>query len=240
MAQKAYISLDANAQEMLAFQQLYKAVPLGMQCRIMDKVCRSITEAADVVGRYEGLLNDCPDKKRTVARGADRRPVYGNNQNIGSAENQPHYNKNSDHGSSYGDYLHNNGFRGNNQSADSTLSQNGGPNYADNETVSISTALRDLVERIDRLERGRNQPAQSKQLRPRQNKTCYICSSPYHFFFENVLNIEQFRQVLTPRRKWTVGKRETVTSVGRNVTGKTNQRSNMDSLKGTNPKRIGQ
>lgn len=182
MAQKAYISLDANAQEMLALQQFYTAVPLEMQCRIMDKVWTSITEAVDVVERYKELLNDCPDKKRTVARGADRRPVYGNNQNIGSAENQPHYNKNSDHGSSYGDYLHNDGFRRNNQSADSTLSQTGGPNNADNETISISTALRDLVERIDRLERGRNKPTQSKQLGQRQNKTCYICSSPYHFF----------------------------------------------------------
>ena len=182
MAQKAYISLDANAQEMLALQQFYKAVSLEMRCRIMDKDCTSISEAVDVVERYEELLNDCPDKKRTVARGADRRPVHGNNQNIGSAENQPHYNKNSDHGSSYGDYLHNNGFRRNNQSADSTLSQTGGLDNADNETVSISTALRDLVERIDRLERGRNQPTQSKQLGQRQNKTCYICNSPYHFF----------------------------------------------------------
>ena len=182
MAQKAYISLDANAQEMLALQQFYKAVSLEMRCRIMDKDCMSISEAVDVVERYEELLNDCPDKKRTVARGADRRPVYGNNQNIGSAENQPHYNKNSDHGSSCCDYLHNNGFRRNNQSADSTLSQTGGPDNADNETVSISTALRDLVEYIDRLDRGMNQPTQSKQLGQRQNKPCYICNSPYHFF----------------------------------------------------------
>ena len=63
MAQKAYISLDANAQAMLAVQQFYKAVPLEIRCRIMDKDCTSVSEAVDVVERYEELLNDCPDKK---------------------------------------------------------------------------------------------------------------------------------------------------------------------------------
>ncbi|MCG7877677.1 MAG: hypothetical protein N0C90_15270, partial [Candidatus Thiodiazotropha endolucinida] len=73
MAQKAYTSLDTTAQEMLALQQFYKAVPLEMRCRIMDRDCTSIREAVDVVERYEELLNDCPDKKRSITRGTYRR-----------------------------------------------------------------------------------------------------------------------------------------------------------------------
>lgn len=127
MAQKAYISLDANAQEMLALQQFYKAVPLEMRCRIMDKDCTSNSEAVDVVERYEELLNDCPDKKRTVARGTGRRPVYGNNQSTDSTESHITYSKILDQGTSYGKYRQNNGFKRNNQRTESPLSQTGGP-----------------------------------------------------------------------------------------------------------------
>lgn len=80
MAQKAYANLDSDAQEMLALQQFYKTVPLEMRCRIMDRDCTSISEAVDVVERYEELLNENTDRKRAVTRAADKPYLDGKNQ----------------------------------------------------------------------------------------------------------------------------------------------------------------
>ena len=70
MTQKAYPTLDANAQEVLALQQFYKAIPLEMRCRCMDRDCKTLTEAVDVVERYEAILTENTDKnKRSSVRG---------------------------------------------------------------------------------------------------------------------------------------------------------------------------
>jgi hypothetical protein len=57
MAQKAYSNLDTRAQEVLALNQLYKNISLEMKCRCIDKECHSVTEAVDLVERYEALLS---------------------------------------------------------------------------------------------------------------------------------------------------------------------------------------
>ena len=54
MAQKAYCNLDSVAQEALALYQLYKVISLEMKCRCIDKDCRTVSEAVDVIERYEG------------------------------------------------------------------------------------------------------------------------------------------------------------------------------------------
>ena len=64
MAQKAYSNLDCIAQEVLALNQLYKNISLEMKCRCIDKECRTVTEAVDLIERYEALLGENNDKKR--------------------------------------------------------------------------------------------------------------------------------------------------------------------------------
>ena len=80
IAQKAYANLDSDAQEMLALEQFHQAVPLEMRCRIMDKDCTSISEAVNVVERYEDLINENTDRKRAVTRAADRQYSDDSNQ----------------------------------------------------------------------------------------------------------------------------------------------------------------
>ncbi|KAH3798214.1 hypothetical protein DPMN_151808 [Dreissena polymorpha] len=56
LSQKAYSTLDKEAQEMLALQHFYKNVSAEMRCRLMDKNCQTISEAVEVVERYEEVL----------------------------------------------------------------------------------------------------------------------------------------------------------------------------------------
>ena len=80
MEQKAYVTLDSHAQEMLALQQFNKSVPVEMRCRIMDRDCNSISEAVDVVERYEELLSENMDRKRAITRATDNQFFDDNNQ----------------------------------------------------------------------------------------------------------------------------------------------------------------
>jgi hypothetical protein len=56
LSQKAYSTLDQEAQEMLALQHFNKNVSAEMRCRLMDKNCQTISEAVEVVERYEEVL----------------------------------------------------------------------------------------------------------------------------------------------------------------------------------------
>lgn len=56
MAQRAYYNLNALAQEALALNQLYKVISLDMKCRCIDKDCRTVAEAVDVIERYSLLV----------------------------------------------------------------------------------------------------------------------------------------------------------------------------------------
>ena len=71
MAQKAYPTLNSDAQEMLALQQFYKAVSLEMRCRLMDRETKSISDAVDVVERYEEIMGDNYERRRNVIRSAE-------------------------------------------------------------------------------------------------------------------------------------------------------------------------
>ena len=68
MAQKAYSNLDTRAQEVLALNQLYKNISLEKKFRCIDKECHSVTEAVDLIERYEALLGESSDRKRGNVR----------------------------------------------------------------------------------------------------------------------------------------------------------------------------
>lgn len=64
LSQKAYVTLDREAQEMLALQQFYKNVSPEMRCRLMDRDCRSIREAVEIVERYEEVIGKADGNAR--------------------------------------------------------------------------------------------------------------------------------------------------------------------------------
>ena len=66
MAQKAYCNLDDTAQELLALNHLYKVVSVEMKCRCIDKNCQTVSDAADVIDRYEAILGENTDRKKQV------------------------------------------------------------------------------------------------------------------------------------------------------------------------------
>ena len=79
MAQKAYCNLDSVAQEALALNQLYKVISLEMKCRCIDKDCRTVSEAVDVIERYEAIMGDCSDRKKPNMRTIDSSPLVQSN-----------------------------------------------------------------------------------------------------------------------------------------------------------------
>ncbi|CAC5414148.1 unnamed protein product [Mytilus coruscus] len=68
MVQKAYCNLDSLAQEVLALNQLYKSIPLEMKCRCVDRECKTVADAVDIIERYEALLGESSDIKKTSVR----------------------------------------------------------------------------------------------------------------------------------------------------------------------------
>ncbi|CAC5414123.1 unnamed protein product [Mytilus coruscus] len=70
LSQKAYTNLDPRAKEALALNQLYKSVSLEMKCRCIDKECATISDAVQVIERYEAILGEPPvtEKKKTAVR----------------------------------------------------------------------------------------------------------------------------------------------------------------------------
>ena len=72
LARKAYCNLEQEAQETLALQQFCKALSVEMKCRVMDKDCRTIAEAVEVVERYEDLMNESHfERRRNMVRQVD-------------------------------------------------------------------------------------------------------------------------------------------------------------------------
>ena len=71
MAQKAYCNLDSAAQESLALNQLYKVISLEMKCRFIDKDCRTVSEAVDVIERYVAIMRNYSDSKKPNMRTID-------------------------------------------------------------------------------------------------------------------------------------------------------------------------
>jgi len=68
MAQRAYSDLDGRAQEVLALNQLYKNVPPEVKYQCTNQECTTVTDAVEVIERYEAIIGDSTDKKRTNVR----------------------------------------------------------------------------------------------------------------------------------------------------------------------------
>jgi hypothetical protein len=58
-----------------------------MKCRCIDKECHSVTEAVDLIERYEALLGESSDRKRGNVRQVmeTKNPLLGENNNDNSA-----------------------------------------------------------------------------------------------------------------------------------------------------------
>ncbi|KAH3869509.1 hypothetical protein DPMN_032678 [Dreissena polymorpha] len=84
LSQKAYSTLDQEAQEMLALQHFYKNVSAEMRCRLMHKNCQIISEAVELVERYEEVLG-----RSGQGVGAQIRGVTNTNSGERSYETNP-------------------------------------------------------------------------------------------------------------------------------------------------------
>lgn len=135
MAQKAYPSLDSNAQEMLALQQFYKAVSLEMRCRLMDRETKNISDAVDVVERYEEIVGDSTDRRRNVVRSAGHSdPNDQRTESTGKSEN------------------------------------------------NLERTLKSIADRLEKLESRKTGQWPNRQQTPKDQRTCFTCGSPDHFF----------------------------------------------------------
>ncbi|CAC5418989.1 unnamed protein product [Mytilus coruscus] len=68
MAQRAYIDLDARAQEVLALNQFYKSVTPEVKYQCTNQGCRTVVGAVEVIERYEAIIGDGSDKKKGSVR----------------------------------------------------------------------------------------------------------------------------------------------------------------------------
>ncbi|CAG2220985.1 unnamed protein product [Mytilus edulis] len=68
MAQRAYIDLDARAQEVLALNQLYKSVTPEVKYQCTNQGCRTVAGAVEVIERYEAIIGDGSEKKKGSVR----------------------------------------------------------------------------------------------------------------------------------------------------------------------------
>jgi hypothetical protein len=65
MAQMTFYNLDLNALDTLALNQLYSIISLEMKCRCIDKDCRTVAEAVEVIERYTSIIGDGVDKRKS-------------------------------------------------------------------------------------------------------------------------------------------------------------------------------
>lgn len=68
MAQRAYSDLDSKAQEVLALNQLYKSVSPEVKYQCTNQECKTVTDAVEIIERYEAIIGDSTDKKRSTVR----------------------------------------------------------------------------------------------------------------------------------------------------------------------------
>ena len=72
MSQRAYSSLNDEAKEMLALNQLYKSVSPELKYKCISKNCTSVTQAVSIIELYEAILGE--DSAKNLARQATAEP----------------------------------------------------------------------------------------------------------------------------------------------------------------------
>ena len=71
-SQRAYSSLNNEAREMLALNQLYKSMSTDLKYKCISKNCTSVTQAVSIRELYEGILGDASSKN--LVRHANAEP----------------------------------------------------------------------------------------------------------------------------------------------------------------------
>lgn len=89
LAQRAYPELGTDAQESLALHQFYKGITLEMKCRCIDRDCRTVESAVQVVERYEAILGEGNEKKKSNVR------ALNNISEAGPSSTRPYPNRNN-------------------------------------------------------------------------------------------------------------------------------------------------
>ena len=72
MSQRAYSSLNSEAREMLALNQLYKSVYPDLKYKCISENCTSVTKAVPIIELYEGILGE--DSSKYLVRQATAEP----------------------------------------------------------------------------------------------------------------------------------------------------------------------
>ena len=72
MSQRAYCSLNNEAREMLALNQLYKSVSPDLKYKCISENCTSVTKAVPIIELYEGILGE--DSSKNLVRQATAEP----------------------------------------------------------------------------------------------------------------------------------------------------------------------
>ena len=72
MSQRAYSSLNNEAKEMLALNQLYKSVSPELKYKCISKNCTSVTQAVSIIELYEAILGE--DLSQNLVRIATAEP----------------------------------------------------------------------------------------------------------------------------------------------------------------------
>lgn len=154
MSQRAYPKLDVTAQEAIALNQLYKCIPLEMKCKCIDRECTTVSQAVEIIERYEAVMGEPQEKKKMLTV----RGISGGSPNNNSYQRQ-----------------NNNGYQRQNTNMKDANRWN-----KQQENSQLSKAISELTARLDRME---NRPHIQMPYRSKYGQ-CYICRSTEHFFRE--------------------------------------------------------
>ena len=66
LTQRAYCNFDHRSQEQLALKHFYRVIESDMKVKCIENKCSNVPDAVDVVERYESLLEDRKEHRKTV------------------------------------------------------------------------------------------------------------------------------------------------------------------------------
>ncbi|KAK3584903.1 hypothetical protein CHS0354_021776 [Potamilus streckersoni] len=69
MAQKTYSNFGAVAQKAIGLNQLYKAISIEMKCKCINRECKTVAEAVDVIERCEAVSGNNNNTRMSSVRG---------------------------------------------------------------------------------------------------------------------------------------------------------------------------
>lgn len=152
LVQRSYPELGPDAQESLALHQFYKAISLEMKCRCIDRDCRTIESAVQIVERYEAIFGEGIDKKRANIRAID----YPNPRSSNPRPQSQH-----------------NRYNNNRQNATERPHT-----YTQQNTTQL---LQQVLDRLEKLEGGTAVKARGPYRQNYRRGACFICQSTEHY-----------------------------------------------------------